>query len=260
MSRLNETHRQNAMSIIELCLHANSMVEFEAILHRTKMLIEHEMFACGVGIRKDYSMQSISSLNESFPSDFMSTIVDHTGQVISPLFLRWLETQTPQVLDIEHARNQFTTEQIDFYQKFNIQNVISHGVLDCGEYCTSYFGFANIKNGIQDHHVHLIKMLVPHLHSAYTKMPSVQKTLSSLTSKQLKIKKSNNQESTLSDREVEVLQWVFIGKSNQEIGDALCISRSTIKNHLQNIIQKLNANNRQHAAAKALQRGIIKLE
>lgn len=29
----------------------------------------------------------------------MSTIIDHTGQVISPLFLRWLETQTPQVLN-----------------------------------------------------------------------------------------------------------------------------------------------------------------
>ncbi len=261
MQHLSELNRQKAISIMELCLHANSMVEFENILHHTKNIIGHDMMACGIGIRNDYSMKVVSSLNDGFSSEFMSTIIDDTNQVISPLFLRWLETQIPQVLDIQHLNNTFTTGEIAFYQKFKIQNVMSHGVLDCGGYCTSYFGFANVAHGIEQHHINIMTLLVPHLHIAYTRMPNVKKKLASLTSKQLKIRQSkNNQDSTLSQREIEVLQWVFIGKTNQEISDTLCLSSSTVKNHVQNIIQKLKANNRQHAVAKALQQGIIKIE
>lgn len=260
MHRLSEHHKQKAFSVMEHCLHADSMVEFESILNHTKSLIEHDMLACGIGLRNDYSMEAISSLNHGFPAGFMSTITDHSNQVISPLFLRWLEDQRPQVLDIQHSKHHFTAEQVAFYQKFNIQNVMSHGVLDCGERCTSYFGFANIAYGIQQHHINLMTILVPHLHLAYTRMPEVKQKLSPLLSKHLKINRSqNNSNSILSRREIEVLQWVFIGKSNQEISDTLYISPSTIKNHVQNIIQKLNANNRQHAVAKALQQGIIKI-
>lgn len=261
MHRLNELHRQKAFSIIELCLHADSIVELENILHHTKLLIEHDMHACGIGVRDNDSMKAILNLNHGFPSEFISSIIDQNNQVISPLFLHWLENQTPQILDIQHTSHRFTTKQVAFYQKFHIQNVMSHGVLDCGEHCTSYFGFANIKNGIKKHHIDLMTILVPHLHLAYTRIPAVKKKLSSLIFKPLTIKQSNNKQgSTLSSREVEVLQWVFIGKTNQEISDTLYLSPSTIKNHVQNIIQKLNANNRQHAAAKALQQGIIKIE
>ncbi|VAW49561.1 hypothetical protein MNBD_GAMMA04-515 [hydrothermal vent metagenome] len=261
MHKLDESNKNKILSIIELCLHADSMVELENILHHTQSLMEYDMMACGIGIRDDYSMKAISSLNEGFSSEFMSTIIDHTDQVISPLFLRWLATQKPQILDIQHQSHEFTTEQMAFYQKLNIQNVMSYGVLDCGEHYASYFGFANIAHGIKQHHINLMTILVPHLHSAYTKIPIIKKQLSPFISKQLKIKPSNNNPNpTLSQRETEVLQWVFIGKTNQEISDTLCLSSSTVKNHLQNIIQKLKANNRQHAVAKALQQGIIKIE
>ncbi len=261
MRHLSKPYKHKAIEIIELCLYADSMIEFENILYHTKNLIEYDMMACGIGIRDDYSMKVISYLNNGLPSEFISTIVDNDdGQVISPMFLRWLKTQTPQVLDIQHSNPKFTTEQMAFYQNFNIQNVMSHGVLDCGEHCTSYFGFANIAHGIKHHHIHLMSILVPHLHSAYTRIPAIKQKLSTLIPKQLKITQSKDQDSTLSQREIEVLQWVFIGKTNQEISDTLCLSPYTVKCHVQNIIQKLKANNRQHAVAKALQQGVIKMD
>jgi len=138
---------------------------------------------------------------------------------------------------------------------------MSHGVLDCGKRCASYFGFANMAQGIEQHHINLMTILVPHLHLTYTRMPDVKQKLSSLISKPLNLKQSKNHSgSTLSPREIEVLKWVFAGKTNQEISDTLFLSPATVKNHVQNIIQKLNANNRQHATAKALQLGIIDIE
>ena len=55
----------------------------------------------------------------------------------------------------------------------------------------------------------------------------------------------------LSKREIQVLHWVKGGKTNQEIGQILDISPPTVKNHLQNIMRKLNVNNRAQAVGKA---------
>jgi transcriptional regulator EpsA len=51
----------------------------------------------------------------------------------------------------------------------------------------------------------------------------------------------------LSDREAEIMHWVGLGKTNQEIGQILDISAFTVKNHLQRIFKKLNVSNRAQA-------------
>lgn len=64
----------------------------------------------------------------------------------------------------------------------------------------------------------------------------------------------------LTPREIEILKLVVNGMSNKKIGFALNISEHTVKNHLKNILGKLGANDRTHAATIALQRGIITLQ
>lgn len=54
----------------------------------------------------------------------------------------------------------------------------------------------------------------------------------------------------LSDRELEVLQWVGQGKTNPEIGNILKLSEFTVKNHLQRIFKKLDVSNRAQAVGK----------
>ena len=56
----------------------------------------------------------------------------------------------------------------------------------------------------------------------------------------------------LSEREIQILRWVRDGKSNQEIGAILSISPLTVKNHMQRILRKLQANNRTQAVSKAM--------
>jgi DNA-binding NarL/FixJ family response regulator len=67
-------------------------------------------------------------------------------------------------------------------------------------------------------------------------------------------------EPQLSDREREVLRLMAAGKINQEIGAALGIKESTVKFHVNNILSKLQVNDRTSAVVMALRRGIAHLE
>ena len=61
-------------------------------------------------------------------------------------------------------------------------------------------------------------------------------------------------------REREVLTLIAGGKSNQEIGVALMITEGTVKVHVNNILTKMNVNDRTQAVILALKRGILHLE
>ena len=61
----------------------------------------------------------------------------------------------------------------------------------------------------------------------------------------------------LSDREREVLVMLAQGIANKEIADKLHIAEGTVKNHVSNILGKLQAQNRTQAADIARRRGLI---
>jgi LuxR family maltose regulon positive regulatory protein len=61
----------------------------------------------------------------------------------------------------------------------------------------------------------------------------------------------------LSPREMDVLSLISKGMSNQEIANALFLSKNTIKSHNINIYRKLNVNNRNQAVCKAQLLGIL---
>ncbi len=61
---------------------------------------------------------------------------------------------------------------------------------------------------------------------------------------------------SLTSREREVLALLASGTTNKEIAAALGISPSTVKSHLQNILDKLHLENRVQAAAFALREGL----
>jgi two-component system nitrate/nitrite response regulator NarL len=61
----------------------------------------------------------------------------------------------------------------------------------------------------------------------------------------------------LSARESQILALVASGYSNQEIADELGIAHNTVKNHLRNILSKLDVKNRAQAAAYAVSHGLV---
>lgn len=64
----------------------------------------------------------------------------------------------------------------------------------------------------------------------------------------------------LTRRECEVLQLLADGKSNRGIGEALFISEKTVKNHVSNILQKMNVNDRTQAVVVAIKNGWVEVK
>ena len=63
----------------------------------------------------------------------------------------------------------------------------------------------------------------------------------------------------LTPREVDVLRLLAKGNANKEIGAQLSLTEETVKSHIRSILAKLGANDRTHALAIGLKRGIIHL-
>lgn len=63
----------------------------------------------------------------------------------------------------------------------------------------------------------------------------------------------------LTRRECEVLQLLADGKSNRSIGEILYISEKTVKNHVSNILQKMNVNDRTQAVVVAIKNGWVQV-
>src|SRR3990172_3479892 len=61
----------------------------------------------------------------------------------------------------------------------------------------------------------------------------------------------------LSEREIEVLKLIANGKDNADIAGELFISPKTVKNHISNILMKLQIENRIQAAVYAVRSGIV---
>jgi len=63
----------------------------------------------------------------------------------------------------------------------------------------------------------------------------------------------------LTERELEILQLIVDGRTNKEIAQALFISEKTVKNHVTNILRKLDLSDRTQAAVYAIRNGIVQV-
>ena len=70
--------------------------------------------------------------------------------------------------------------------------------------------------------------------------------------------KTIHAESTLTKREMEVLDCLAQGMTSAQIASDLFISENTVKTHVRHILEKLEAGNRAEAVSKAVQMGIIR--
>jgi len=66
-----------------------------------------------------------------------------------------------------------------------------------------------------------------------------------------------SEDAALTPRELEILKLAATGASNKEIAQNLVITESTVKNHMRNILGKLNLGNRREAVAYARRRGLL---
>ena len=63
----------------------------------------------------------------------------------------------------------------------------------------------------------------------------------------------------LTQREREILELMADGFGNRAIADSLFISENTVRNHVRNVLDKLQARTRTEAVVRAVRAGLIRL-
>ena len=93
--------------------------------------------------------------------------------------------------------------------------------------------------------------------SAGTVTPQLVSGEAELAADQSTIAGSHASPSALSRREAQVLQLVALGRDTPRIAAELRISRHTVRNHIRNLRQKLNASTKLEAVLTAMRTGIL---
>ena len=70
---------------------------------------------------------------------------------------------------------------------------------------------------------------------------------------------SNHAFQALTERELDVLRLLAQGRSNRQIGDALCLTEGTVKGYVSTILAKLQVEDRTQAALYAVKHGLVPL-
>jgi len=136
-------------------------------------------------------------------------------------------------------------------RRIGVENVLVHGTYDVFGKLESVFLFARKADGTGPHQVYLAELIVPFLHAAWVRA-QVRRPAEHQRA-------HAGGADVLTERQKEILKWVYQGKSNMEIGAILGISTLTVKNHVQRILRKLQVQNRAQAVGKALAQRILNL-
>jgi transcriptional regulator EpsA len=134
--------------------------------------------------------------------------------------------------------------------RLGVSSVLAHGTHDAQGNMTSFFVFACRPGSLTSKQTYLADLVVPYLHAAWVRTQVTWPLDRAGANKPAKA-------GLLTPREQQILQWIYHGKSNIEIGMILGISPLTVKNHVQKTLRKLNVLNRTQAVGKALALRIV---
>jgi DNA-binding NarL/FixJ family response regulator len=127
-------------------------------------------------------------------------------------------------------------------------HAMAHGAKEFPGESSGFFIFLGMPEPPGRRHRYFVEMLMPYLHTTLHRMLISEKDVPGR-----RVRSSIK----LSARESQVISYVRDGMTNQQIAEKLELSPLTIKNHVQNILRKLECANRAEAVAKAVKAHLI---
>jgi transcriptional regulator EpsA len=211
-------------------------------------LIRHELLICTLCLGKPPGFRADGfSMTTPDPAT-LSDIFLRDAAVVPALLKAWEERRyQPVVIDVATTSlgtGAFTRET----ERLGATQLLVHGMHDADGRALTLFTFACRPGSVGPRQTYLAQLLAPALHAAWVR------TQLSRTPSAVEKASGHN---VLTVREQDILKWIYLGKSNFEIGAILKISPLTVKNHVQKILRKLNVVNRTQAIGKSLELRIL---
>lgn len=251
MLKITGTCREDIFEILLLLDECATVDQFEDVMENYVLkILHHESVVCGVIDANKFEVCGLSKVN--YPNDFLEKVITKkaNGTIIkSPTVTAWvtqdniINIENPQIFKAEYEI------WVNAAVEYCLDNFLVVGWKDFTGHAFSYLSLSNRKTTITEHHIVILKLLIPHIHRVIEKVVITKENYKNTL---------NTPKIVISNREVEILQCLYDGDANKEIALKLDISFHTVKNHMHNIITKMNVNNRVQVLSKAFSLGIIR--
>lgn len=224
-----------------------------------QLLLPHKVVICGLydRTRKQVRLELVNSI--VVPANLLTLLTDGQSPLMQQVVNAWINNRgRPLVVKLEALTGRGVAAASESLQTAGYSQLLVHGVSrpQRASEIESLFVFASPGCGISALQLGSIELLLPHLHSTYLRVQSIERDNTDARSQPVAAR-SGYSSASISEREEQVLAWVREGMSNQEIGIQLGISPLTVKNHVQKILRKLGATNRAQAVARAMSMNLL---
>ncbi len=252
-ARLNDSEREVLLLNIDMSLRVYMRAQlFGWVQGALQNLIPHEVLLCGLreghlgAMRVDSfstALVDCARLNELFQQDV--SLVPH-------LIKLWEQNRCQAIISESERGPLADSSLAREFSRLGASHVLAHGSHDANGQMTSFFVFACRPGAVGPKQTYLADLVAPYLHAAWVRSQVTWPLDRAAGTKPAK-------PGLLTPRETQILQWIYHGKSNIEIGMILEISPLTVKNHVQKTLRKLNVMNRTQAVGKALALRLVNL-
>jgi DNA-binding CsgD family transcriptional regulator len=240
MDEISKLEQSKMLEIISDCKHCKSVAGVHDIVCRAGELFQSEKIIFLSSNRNSPTEPlKIQGLNISYPSNWVNLYISKNYASVDPIInvcrsglLYWQDIYKeypPDKVFSSHAK------------EFGLDNGFSHILKWNNNFGLMSVAGSHLKNSRSIRA--MLNTIAPHFHQLVARSTiNKNKSLDFLP---------------LTPREREVLLWVMEGKSNWEISVILKIGQESVKGYIANILRKLDAANRTHAVAIALQYNLL---
>ena len=137
-----------------------------------------------------------------------------------------------------------------------LQNLAARLVMGAHGEIAALYAFSRVALELDAGLRHAVEILIPHLHHTFIRVLHNERDLQQGAS--ARDARSPRDAQVVTRRQQEILLLIKDGKTNSEIADVLACSPWTVKNHIQNILRRLDSSSRAHAISRAMSLGILR--
>lgn len=218
-----------------------------------QFLLPHEILVCGFAAGPGLPMRFTRFSSSRYFDDTCFSEVCHPVEGLLPLMISYSnQTGHACMLGTGAPQRYYDEALLPLLESSELRNAAADGQRGLDGRLKSYFCFSRVEIPLGSRVEYLLQLLVPFLHTTLSRVISNEEPNISMDGLQ--------NVPSVTAREVQILNHIKLGKTNQQIAEELSLSPLTVKNHVQRILRKLNASNRGHAVTLATNFGVLKAQ
>src|SRR3989475_5766097 len=215
-------------------------------------LVKQEALVCALRTAEPMSFHVESFSTSPLDPALLSDVFRRDTSLVPHLTKTWEENFYRPVVCETGSASPFAQSALGReFNRIGTDTVVGHGTYDAFGKPASFFIFACQSQAMNPKQLYCAELIVPFLHQAWVRT-QIDRPVESAAVHAAGA-------GLLTSREQEVLKWIHLGKSNIAIETIVEISALTVKNHVQKMLRKANAQNRTHAAGKAMALRILSI-